>query len=356
MVAAEATGPESGNAGSQASEPDRALGEEQEEPSSPGPIKPDRPDLHYSSHNLATSYSSCEGTDTELLDSTASPTNSDPGERGDCEDDRNVLKPSTRSGGVIVQGCTSNGEERDATHSPLALLGSDSPRGVAVEGSIVPPVTRHPQRPIGGAEDVPSPLGAETGAPPPTSPKLQDFKCNICGYGYYGNDPTDLIKHFRKYHLGLHNRTRQDAELDNKILALHNMVQFTAQTQAKDSVRLFGQSAQSGSAAEAGSPRSSLLNGTYDVQVTTMQMKVFIFTLQYLYSFNLIINNTNMVTLQYRDQFSLLTSCLLACLILTYCCLLVLIKHIFCMIIFYIPKPTTQNINLTTTLLTIHMQ
>uniref|UniRef100_A0A9J8DF90 Trichorhinophalangeal syndrome I n=1 Tax=Cyprinus carpio carpio TaxID=630221 RepID=A0A9J8DF90_CYPCA len=267
-VAAEATGPESGNAGSQASEPDRAVGEEQEEPSSPGPIKPDRPDLHYSSHNLAASYSSREGTDTEPLDSTTSPTNSDPDERGDCEDDRSGLKPSTRSGGVIVQGCTSNGEERDATHSPLALLGSDSPHGAAVEGSKVPPVTLHPQRPIGGAEDAPSPLGAETGAPPPTSPKLQDFKCNICGYGYYGNDPTDLIKHFRKYHLGLHNRTRQDAELDNKILALHNMVQFTAQTQAKDSARLLSQSTQSGSAVEAGSPRSSVLNGTYDVQVT----------------------------------------------------------------------------------------
>uniref|UniRef100_A0A672RF04 Zinc finger transcription factor Trps1-like n=1 Tax=Sinocyclocheilus grahami TaxID=75366 RepID=A0A672RF04_SINGR len=273
VVAAEATGPESGNAGSQASEPDRAVAEEQEEPSSPGPIKPDRPDFHYSSHNLAASYSSREGTDTEPLDSTTSPTNSDPGDRGDCEDDRNGLKPSTRSGGVIVQGCTSNGEERDATHSPLALLGSDSPRGAAVEGSKVPPVTLHPQRPIGGAEDAPSPLGAETGAPPPTSPKLQDFKCNICGYGYYGNDPTDLIKHFRKYHLGLHNRTRQDAELDNKILALHNMVQFTAQTQAKDSARLLVQSAQSGSAAEAGSPRSSVLNGTYDVQVITKRQR-----------------------------------------------------------------------------------
>lgn len=55
------------------------------------------------------------------------------------------------------------------------------------------------------------------------SPKLQDFKCNVCGYGYYGNDPADLVKHFRKYHLGLHNRTRQDAALDTQILALHNM-------------------------------------------------------------------------------------------------------------------------------------
>lgn len=55
------------------------------------------------------------------------------------------------------------------------------------------------------------------------SPKLQDFKCNVCGYGYYGNDPADLVKHFRKYHLGLHNRTRQDVALDTQILALHNM-------------------------------------------------------------------------------------------------------------------------------------
>lgn len=66
-----------------------------------------------------------------------------------------------------------------------------------------------------------------TTATPPLSsspsPKLQDFKCNVCGYGYYGNDPADLVKHFRKYHLGLHNRTRQDAALDTHILALHNM-------------------------------------------------------------------------------------------------------------------------------------
>ncbi|XP_051527339.1 zinc finger transcription factor Trps1-like [Myxocyprinus asiaticus] len=279
VVAAEATGPENGNTGSQASEPDRPMGEEQEEPSSPGPIKPDRPDLHYSIHKEAAnavSYPSLEGSDTGLLDSATSMMQSDQDEEGDraqsvareIEDDRNGLRPITRSGCVIVQSCTSNGDERDSTHSPPALLGFDSPRGAGVEGSKVPPVTLHPQRHIGGVEEAPSPLGAETGAPPPSSPKLQDFKCNICGYGYYGNDPTDLIKHFRKYHLGLHNRTRQDAELDNKILALHNMVQFTAQTQTKDSARPLGQSAQSGSAAEARSPGSSVLNGTYDIQVT----------------------------------------------------------------------------------------
>ncbi|XP_051519781.1 zinc finger transcription factor Trps1 [Myxocyprinus asiaticus] len=278
-VADEATGPESGTTGNQASEPDRPMGEEQEEPSSPGPIKPGRPDLHYPSHKEAANSASdpsCEGSETGLLDSATSPMQSDPDEEGDLvlsvardgEEGQNGLRPATRSGCVIVQSCTSNGEEREPTHSPPSLLGSDSPCEVGVEGSKVSPVTLHPQRPIGGAEEVSSPLGAETGAPLPTSPKLQDFKCNICGYGYYGNDPTDLIKHFRKYHLGLHNRTRQDAELDNKILALHNMVQFTAQTQAKDSVRLLGQSAQTGSAAEARSPGSSVLNGTYDVQVT----------------------------------------------------------------------------------------
>ncbi|KAE8599501.1 hypothetical protein XENTR_v10017210 [Xenopus tropicalis] len=98
----------------------------------------------------------------------------------------------------------------------------------------------------------------------PLSPELQDFKCNICGYGYYGNDPTDLIKHFRKYHLGLHNRTRQDVELDTKILALHNMVQFS---QSKDFQKM-NRSVLSGVLQDINSQRPVLLNGTYDVQVT----------------------------------------------------------------------------------------
>uniref|UniRef100_A0A8D2IBH7 Zinc finger transcription factor Trps1 n=1 Tax=Urocitellus parryii TaxID=9999 RepID=A0A8D2IBH7_UROPR len=99
----------------------------------------------------------------------------------------------------------------------------------------------------------------------PLSPELQDFKCNICGYGYYGNDPTDLIKHFRKYHLGLHNRTRQDAELDSKILALHNMVQFS---HSKDFQKV-NRSVLSGVLQDINSSRPVLLNGTYDVQVTS---------------------------------------------------------------------------------------
>ncbi|XP_069477634.1 zinc finger transcription factor Trps1 isoform X2 [Ambystoma mexicanum] len=98
----------------------------------------------------------------------------------------------------------------------------------------------------------------------PLSPELQDFKCNICGYGYYGNDPTDLIKHFRKYHLGLHNRTRQDSELDTKILALHNMVQFSHSKEFQKVNR----SMLTGVLQDLNSQRPLLLNGTYDVQVT----------------------------------------------------------------------------------------
>ncbi|XP_051879760.1 zinc finger transcription factor Trps1 isoform X2 [Pristis pectinata] len=100
----------------------------------------------------------------------------------------------------------------------------------------------------------------------PLTPELQDFKCNICGYGYYGNDPTDLIKHFRKYHLGLHNRTRQDADLDTKILALHNMVQFS---QSKDFQKLSRSTGLlTGMLQDLNAQRPALLNGTYDIHVT----------------------------------------------------------------------------------------
>ncbi|XP_077447159.1 zinc finger transcription factor Trps1 isoform X1 [Stigmatopora argus] len=103
------------------------------------------------------------------------------------------------------------------------------------------------------------------------SPKLQDFKCNVCGYGYYGNDPADLVKHFRKYHLGLHNRTRQDVALDTHILALHNMAPphtpLVAQTgdgprkQAKES-------GKSRAELHHQQHRTVVMNGTYDIQVT----------------------------------------------------------------------------------------
>lgn len=112
-------------------------------------------------------------------------------------------------------------------------------------------------------------LAGENPDTAPLSPELQDFKCNICGYGYYGNDPTDLIKHFRKYHLGLHNRTRQDAELDTKILALHNMVQFS---HSKDFQKV-NCSVLSGVLQDINSQRPVLLNGTYDVQVCILNVR-----------------------------------------------------------------------------------
>lgn len=274
VVAAEATGAESGEVGSEASEPDRPMSEEQGEPGSPGPINADKPAFHFAGPP-----------DAMALDTATSPGQSDPGEAGDLArspaGEGEVIKSGVegqRPGCIIVQGCaTSNGDERDPTLSPLALLGSDG-----VDGSKLPPVPLHPRRSSDGPEEASSPLGAETGAPPASSPKLQDFKCNICGYGYYGNDPTDLIKHFRKYHLGLHNRTRQDAELDSKILALHNMVQFMGQsqtqTQTKDGSRAAALAAGGGTVVEAGSPRASLLNGTYDVQVNTAQCHTYSYT------------------------------------------------------------------------------
>ncbi|XP_053718109.1 zinc finger transcription factor Trps1 isoform X1 [Synchiropus splendidus] len=113
-----------------------------------------------------------------------------------------------------------------------------------------------------------------TGTPPLSSspsPKLQDFKCNVCGYGYYGNDPADLLKHFRKYHLGLHNRTRQDAALDTHILALHNMAPSQTlldiqtgqgpRNKAKESVKMRPD-------VNIQPHRTVMMNGTYDVQVT----------------------------------------------------------------------------------------
>ncbi|XP_064874088.1 zinc finger transcription factor Trps1-like isoform X3 [Oncorhynchus nerka] len=193
------------------------------------------------------------------------------GERGGGErvGVREGLLLGARGRGVIVQGVTSNGEDKDTSYSPT---GGTSVHQDGVEGSGYPLLRPlHPHRGAGeGAGDItPSPMGAETGVAPPCSPKLQDFKCNICGYGYYGNDPTDLVKHYRKYHLGLHNRTRQDAELDTKILALHNMVGFSSQSQhAKDTTRPPSYTALTGAPQDStGSPRM-LLNGTYDVQVT----------------------------------------------------------------------------------------
>ncbi|KAG5264978.1 hypothetical protein AALO_G00260080 [Alosa alosa] len=312
-LAAEASGPESEDAdgGGRPAEPSSADGEQgqradvpvaADEPEEP-PVKRawrggggdsgeagaprERPGFHYAAgHKKGGSGGAFPGgedgeTDTRLLiltsradseadarDSSASPSQFEEGETQEPGGCRLQDGWQRTSGGVIVQGCTSNGQESDsATHSPE--MGHDGE---------MPPLrsSLHLRRNSNGTPGLPrtegtaSPPGSDSGIPPSSSsPKLQDFKCNICGYGYYGNDPTDLIKHFRKYHLGLHNRTRQDAELDTKILALHNMVQFSAQSQGKEgSGRLLGQAGLSGSLPDPTSPRPSLLNGTYDVQVT----------------------------------------------------------------------------------------
>ncbi|KAM4539855.1 zinc finger transcription factor Trps1 isoform 1-T5 [Odontesthes bonariensis] len=107
--------------------------------------------------------------------------------------------------------------------------------------------------------------------PSSPSPKLQDFKCNVCGYGYYGNDPADLVKHFRKYHLGLHNRTRQDAALDTHILALHNMAPQHTNLDLQAGQGQRSQTKELGKTrpdAQNQQHRTVMMNGTYDVQVT----------------------------------------------------------------------------------------
>ncbi|KAI1901565.1 hypothetical protein AGOR_G00035720 [Albula goreensis] len=188
----------------------------------------------------------------------------DPGEGKEGRDDREGPRCSPGGAGVIVQGCPGDGRDGDLSRSPSA---SSPGTEAGAPRSKAPP---HMSQPVSGdsGEDGACLLDMDGNARPPSSPKLQDFKCNICGYGYYGNDPTDLIKHFRKYHLGLHNRTRQDADLDTKILALHNMVQFSSQAHTKDLPRLHPHSVLTGVLQDIGSPRPLLLNGTYDVQVT----------------------------------------------------------------------------------------
>lgn len=126
-----------------------------------------------------------------------------------------------QGGTVLTDRPESQSEPEDGERGADEGERSDRDRGEA--DHLTPPLLPAPHhllpRQEGGEEST-------TDTPPLSSspsPKLQDFKCNVCGYGYYGNDPADLVKHFRKYHLGLHNRTRQDAALDTHILALHNM-------------------------------------------------------------------------------------------------------------------------------------
>ncbi|XP_061424932.1 zinc finger transcription factor Trps1-like [Lethenteron reissneri] len=95
------------------------------------------------------------------------------------------------------------------------------------------------------------------------TPELQDFTCSACGYSYYGNDPTDLVKHFRKYHLGLHNRTRHDADLDSRILALHRTGRLS---ETSEMLGLAGH-ADKLKIAVIQKTTTSSSNGSYDVQV-----------------------------------------------------------------------------------------
>ncbi|XP_078247731.1 zinc finger transcription factor Trps1 isoform X5 [Pogona vitticeps] len=182
--------------------------------------------------------------------------------RSDADDTQDVVcAPSGDLTEKSEEHCTSPKSTNEVAHvqSSQAEGRGSSPASVA---------SKNPQVPLDG-DLRPNKLKTDSLANEnpdmaPLSPELQDFKCNICGYGYYGNDPTDLIKHFRKYHLGLHNRTRQDTELDTKILALHNMVQFS---HSKDFQKV-NCSVLSGVLQDINSPRPVLLNGTYDVQVT----------------------------------------------------------------------------------------
>ncbi|XP_026155742.1 zinc finger transcription factor Trps1 [Mastacembelus armatus] len=174
---------------------------------------------------------------------------------------------SKQGGTSMTDRVESQSEPEDGEKGVEEGEGSERERGEA--DHLTPPLlsTPHLLQQEGGEEST-------TDTPPLSSspsPKLQDFKCNVCGYGYYGNDPADLVKHFRKYHLGLHNRTRQDAALDTHILALHNM---TPQHTLLDLQTGQGQRNQ---AKELGKTRPDIhsqqhrtvmMNGTYDVQVT----------------------------------------------------------------------------------------
>ncbi|XP_057271211.1 zinc finger transcription factor Trps1 isoform X5 [Pezoporus wallicus] len=226
--------------------------------------------FNYESHNKGgnvPSFPHDEVTDRNML------AFSSPAVGGICE----ALKSPQKSDADDTQDvvCTPSGDaaETNEEHqmSPKASDETAQVQSGQTDGqgsSPVPMASKNPQVPSDGGlrlnKSKPDLLVNDNPDTAPLSPELQDFKCNICGYGYYGNDPTDLIKHFRKYHLGLHNRTRQDAELDTKILALHNMVQFS---HSKDFQKV-NRTVLSGVLQDINSQRPVLLNGTYDVQVT----------------------------------------------------------------------------------------
>lgn len=151
-----------------------------------------------------------EGEDGEYVSSSVSPASV-----GEDRAARRGGRGGVEGGAALTDRPESQSEAEDGERGPAAAEEGEEGRNHLLAAQRLLP------RLDGGEEAV-----AAVATPPPSSspsPKLQDFKCNVCGYGYYGNDPADLVKHFRKYHLGLHNRTRQDAALDTHILALHNM-------------------------------------------------------------------------------------------------------------------------------------
>nr|XP_009682379.1 PREDICTED: zinc finger transcription factor Trps1-like [Struthio camelus australis] len=226
--------------------------------------------FNYESHNKGgnvPSFPHDEVTDRNML------AFSSPAVGGICEPLKSPQKSDADDTQDVV--CTPSGDaaETNEEHqmSPKASDETVQVQSGQTDGqgsSPVPMASKNPQVPSDGSlrlnKSKADLLVNDNPDTAPLSPELQDFKCNICGYGYYGNDPTDLIKHFRKYHLGLHNRTRQDAELDTKILALHNMVQFS---HSKDFQKV-NRTVLSGVLQDINSQRPVLLNGTYDVQVT----------------------------------------------------------------------------------------
>uniref|UniRef100_A0A8C3XMP7 Zinc finger transcription factor Trps1 n=1 Tax=Chelydra serpentina TaxID=8475 RepID=A0A8C3XMP7_CHESE len=226
--------------------------------------------FNYESHNKGgnvPSFPHDEVTDRNML------AFSSPAVGGICEPLKSPLRSDADDAQDVVFTRSGDPVETDKEHqtSPKATDETVQVQSGQTDGqgsSPVPVASKNPQVPSdGGLRPNKSKADLSANDNPdtaPLSPELQDFKCNICGYGYYGNDPTDLIKHFRKYHLGLHNRTRQDAELDTKILALHNMVQFS---HSKDFQKV-NRTVLSGVLQDINSQRPVLLNGTYDVQVT----------------------------------------------------------------------------------------
>ncbi|XP_071756152.1 zinc finger transcription factor Trps1, partial [Centroberyx gerrardi] len=173
-----------------------------------------------------------------------------------------------QGGAALTDRPESQSEPEDGERGGEEGERSDRERGEA--DHFTPPLLPTPHllpRQDGGEEST-------TETPPLSSspsPKLQDFKCNVCGYGYYGNDPADLVKHFRKYHLGLHNRTRQDAALDTHILALHNMapqhtlLDIQAGQGQRNQAKELGKTRPD---IHSQQHRTVMMNGTYDVQVT----------------------------------------------------------------------------------------